>query len=194
LGNDREKTGDSEPLIQAVLQDVVCLIGPVRSQIPHNKSFFAVLHDEAATDFLEMEDRSFIRRHVPYTARLNPEGSRHGEAGLSEGRTDYQTRRSLCFIWCCRRSGCFRQEWEKKLEEAAKSHYLIQRYCAVPQLPMLVVEEDQVIFRPFNYLIGCFVYNESFAGPYIRDRQQKHHRERGRVLYSAGVSGGYRLT
>jgi hypothetical protein len=35
-------------------------------------------------------------------------------------------------------------------------------------MPMAVVTADQVAFIPFHYLIGCFVYNGAFQGPYIR--------------------------
>ncbi len=164
-----ERSDEIQPLIQAVLQDTVCLIGPVRSQIPHNKSFFAILHDETATKFLNEKERAFIRRHVPYTARLDWDNRTLWKQWIDQKDKLIikPEDRYASFGVVAGRDVSF-HEWREKLEEAAKSQYLVQRYCDVPQLPMMVVEDENVTFRPFNYLIGCFVYNESFQGPYVR--------------------------
>lgn len=157
------------PLIDAVLTDAVCLVGPVRSQIPHNKRFFTVLHDEKATDFLDAQEREFVRRHVPYTAKLSntdekkwkqwlqnkdqfiiKPDDRYASFGVFAGR-DYTT-----------------EEWEEKLKTAVSQSYLIQQYCSVPRADMAVFGEEAPVFHPFYYLIGCFVYNGVFQGPYIR--------------------------
>ena len=164
-----ERSDEIQPLIQAVLQDTVCLIGPVRSQISHNKSFFAILHDEAATGFLNETERAFIRRHVPYTARLNQDNQtlwKHWIDQKDELIIKPEDRYASFGVVAGQDVSI--QEWQEKLEEAAKSQYLVQRFCDVPQLPMMVVEDENITFRPFNYLVGCFVYNESFQGPYVR--------------------------
>jgi len=158
-----------QPLIEAVLRDAVCLVGPVRSQIPHNKRFFAVLHDEKATHFLSKEEREFIRRHIPYTARLSDKDAeqwqewlqnknqliikpddRYASFGVFAGRDDTH------------------DEWEKKLLTALPQSYLVQRYCSVPRLDMAVFNNQEPSFQSFYYLVGCFVYNGKFQGPYIR--------------------------
>ncbi len=158
-----------EPLIEAILTDAVCLVGPVRSQIPHNKRFFAVLHDEKATNFLNAREREFVRRHVPYTAKLSntddeqwqdwiknkdhliiKPDDRYASFGVFAGR-DYAA-----------------HEWEEKLETAVSQSYLIQQYCSVPRVDMAVFSDQEPVFQPFYYLIGCFLYNGVFQGPYIR--------------------------
>lgn len=158
-----------QPLIEAVLRDAVCLVGPVRSQIPHNKRFFVVLHDEKATDFLSEEEREFVRRHVPYTARLSDDDDekwqewlqnkdqliikpddRYASFGVFAGR-DYS-----------------HDEWKEKLTTALPHSYLVQQYCSVPRVDMALFNNPEPAFHPFYYLVGCFVYNGKFQGPYIR--------------------------
>jgi glutathionylspermidine synthase len=157
------------PLIQAILDEIVCVVGPVRSQIPHNKQFFAILHDERATHFLSQDERAFVRRHVPFTARL--------EKGDSLQWQDWLKNKDRLIIKPTDRYASYgvyagrdyeQKEWEQKLRTASDQSYLIQEYCKVPRMPMAVVTKNGVTFEPFYYLIGCFVYNGIFQGPYIR--------------------------
>lgn len=157
------------PLIEAVLRDAVCLVGPVRSQIPHNKRFFSVLHDEKATEFLSEKEREFVRRHIPYTARLSGDDAEKWQAWL-------QNKEQLIIKPDDRYAsyGVFagrdytHDEWKKKLVTALPQSYLVQQYCSVPRLDMAVFNHSEPVFQPFYYLVGCFVYNGKFQGPYIR--------------------------
>ncbi|SMP60094.1 circularly permuted type 2 ATP-grasp protein [Anoxynatronum buryatiense] len=157
------------PLAEAIEADHVCLVGAVRSQIPHHKRFFAILHDEEATGFLDESQRRFIREHVPYTAQLQRNNEADWQHWLKE-KDRYiikpEDRYASYGVYAGRDWSS--EEWEKKLQRAAAEDYLIQEFCQVPQLPMAVVEEHRVDFEPFYYLTGCFVYNEIFQGPYIR--------------------------
>jgi len=161
------------PFIQAVLEEKVCVIGPIRSQISHNKRFFSILHDQEAVSFLNEQEREFIRKHIPYTAVLAEENSQKWTQWLEE-KDRYiikpEDRYASYGVFAGRDYSA--SEWEDKLKTAASQSYLIQEYCHVPQLPMAVVSDDQVQFLPFYYLIGCFVYNEVFQGPYIRAGSQ----------------------
>ncbi|MDW7670074.1 MAG: glutathionylspermidine synthase family protein [Bacillota bacterium] len=164
-----ENQKELKPLIQAILDDIACVVGPVRSQIPHNKQFFAILHDENTAHFLSQEERNFVKRHVPFTARL--------EEGDSLRWLDWLENKDRLIIKPTDRYASYGVyagrdheiiEWEQKLRTAAAQSYLIQEYCQVPRMPMAVVTKDGATFESFYYLIGCFVYNGIFQGPYIR--------------------------
>lgn len=164
-----EHEAQLQPLIQAILEDAVCVIGPVRSQIPHNKRFFAVLHDEEATAFLSQDERDFVRRHVPFTAALEASDPQKWQAWIDQKDLYLikpDDRYASYGVYAGRDFST--EEWTQKLNTALTQSYLIQAYCHVPQMPMAVVTADQVAFIPFHYLIGCFVYNGAFQGPYIR--------------------------
>lgn len=164
-----ENEEDVRPLIEAVLTDAVCLVGPVRSQIPHNKRFFAVLHDEKATDFLEAGEREFVRRHVPYTARLSSTDEKqwqHWRQNKDQLIIKPDDRYASYGVFAGKDYTA--EEWEKKLTAAVSQSYLVQQYCSVPRADMAVFSEEEPSFHSFYYLIGCFVYNGVFQGPYIR--------------------------
>lgn len=158
-----------QPLAEAIETDQVCLVGAVRSQIPHHKRFFAILHDETATDFLDEAQRRFIQEHVPYTARLQRHDEGLWQQWLREkDRYIIKPEDRYASYGVYAGKDWSPQEWEEKLQKAAAEDYLIQEFCQVPQLPMTMVKDGQVEVEPFYYLTGCFVYNEVFQGPYIR--------------------------
>jgi uncharacterized circularly permuted ATP-grasp superfamily protein len=55
-------------LIDAYRKRVVCVANSLRCKIPHKKAFFAVLSDERREYLFDAAERSFIRKHVPWTA------------------------------------------------------------------------------------------------------------------------------
>ncbi len=160
---------ETRALIDAYVADDVCVIGPLRSQIPHNKRFFAVLHQESATAFLNREELDFIHKHIPYTAILTKKNPDQWQEWVSH-KDQYIIKPEDWYA----SSGVYAgkdyndQEWGRMLQKAAGEDYLIQRYCKVPQMPMAMFREGEAWFEDQQYLMGCFVYNEKFQGPYIR--------------------------
>jgi len=153
--------------IRAYREGAVCVVGGFSSQIIHNKMIFKVLHDEANASLFTTEETRFIRAHVPHTEVLTGENmhtyieepscwilkpfDQYGAHGIHMGR-DMDA-----------------AAWRQAVtESAASGGYLVQAACRVPRLPMLTIDEDRVFFEPYNYLIGLFQYNESFAGFYSR--------------------------
>ncbi|RQD70987.1 MAG: hypothetical protein D5S00_02660 [Tindallia sp. MSAO_Bac2] len=164
-----ERYPETRALVDAYLAGDVCVIGPLRSQIPHNKRFFAVLHQESATDFLSTEDRRFIKEHIPYTAILNRNNPDRWKE-WAENKDQYIIKPEDLYAssGVCAGRDYHPDEWEKLLAEAAEKDYLIQKYCQVLRMPMLMFQNGRPIFEEQQYLMGCFLYNENFQGPYIR--------------------------
>ncbi|MBA2354918.1 MAG: circularly permuted type 2 ATP-grasp protein, partial [Acidobacteria bacterium] len=58
---------DTRVLVQAYRDRLACVANTFRCKIPHKKSFFAVLTDEAHTHRFSAAEQAVIRAHVPWT-------------------------------------------------------------------------------------------------------------------------------
>jgi uncharacterized circularly permuted ATP-grasp superfamily protein len=58
---------DTRVLVQAYRDRLACVANTFRCKIPHKKSFFAVLTDEAHAARFSTEEHAVIRAHVPWT-------------------------------------------------------------------------------------------------------------------------------
>lgn len=58
---------DTRVLVQAYRDRLACVANTFRCKIPHKKSFFAVLTDEAHASRFSADEHAVIRAHVPWT-------------------------------------------------------------------------------------------------------------------------------
>lgn len=61
---------ECKTLLQAYESRAVCVANTLRCKIPHKKAFFAVLTDERNEKLFSSAEHALIRRHVPWTRRL----------------------------------------------------------------------------------------------------------------------------
>jgi hypothetical protein len=61
---------ECKALVQAYESRAVCVANTFRCKIPHKKAFFAVLTDERNEKLFSTSEHGLIRRHVPWTRRL----------------------------------------------------------------------------------------------------------------------------
>ncbi|HYL69011.1 MAG TPA: circularly permuted type 2 ATP-grasp protein [Candidatus Limnocylindria bacterium] len=61
---------ECKDLVQAYESRAVCVANTFRCKIPHKKAFFAVLTDERNEKLFSAAEHALIRRHVPWTRRL----------------------------------------------------------------------------------------------------------------------------
>src|SRR4029077_6895834 len=61
---------ECKALVQAYESRAVCVANTLRCKIPHKKAFFAVLTDERNENLFRAAEHALIRRHVPWTRRL----------------------------------------------------------------------------------------------------------------------------
>ncbi|MBM3266749.1 MAG: hypothetical protein FJZ01_03785 [Candidatus Sericytochromatia bacterium] len=75
-----EKLAECQAMLQAVKDRAVCMINPFRGKYLHKKAVFALLTAEELQDLFSAEEQEAIRKHIPWTRRLEP-GSTvfHGE-------------------------------------------------------------------------------------------------------------------
>jgi len=65
-----EKLDEVQAMYNAVKNHDVCLINPFRAKLVHKKSLFALLTHERNQHLFETEEQEVIRRHIPWTRRI----------------------------------------------------------------------------------------------------------------------------
>ncbi|SCY40310.1 glutathionylspermidine synthase family protein [Alkaliphilus peptidifermentans] len=164
-----ERAEEVQDFINAYLAGDICVIGPLRSQIIHNKNIFAILHDKDKTPFLSDDERGFINKHIPFTIVFNNNDNemvkytlenknklvlkpmdKYASRGVRIGR-DYND-----------------HEWMKIIKDEAVEDYLLQEFCMVPKISMAKFTYDDIEFFDYNYIIGLFMYNGKLQGVYTR--------------------------
>jgi len=68
------RPAECRALVEAYRTRAVCVANTLRCKIPHKKAFFAVLTDDRFKSLFSAEERTAIRRHVPWT-RVVRDGS-----------------------------------------------------------------------------------------------------------------------
>lgn len=64
------RPAECEVLVKAYAQGAVCMANPFRCKLPHKKSFFALLTDDAFAELLTDDERAIVQAHVPWTRVL----------------------------------------------------------------------------------------------------------------------------
>ena len=62
-----ERYEECGPLLAAVRDDAVLLVGDFHTQLVHNKTIFRILHEARTQVMLTEEERAFVKAHVPLT-------------------------------------------------------------------------------------------------------------------------------
>lgn len=174
-------------LVQAMKQGKTVWIGPVKTQVIHNKRVFYVLHLEEFQDMFTQEEKEFIKKHVPYTAELTK--NRLTEE-LIEDKDNYLLKPPDSYAAKGVLAGrkATPEEWKKALEEGAGSGMLLQRFAELPKIRCIdfEAEGDTAIY---HHITGLFVYDGELAGIFSRASRQEMIAEQydGRTLPTFGV-------
>jgi len=154
--------------IEAYKDQAVCVVGPIKSQILHNKIIFKILHDEDTLHFLSHDEKQFVKKHIPITKQFQGESDTFLE--VLENKDRYIIK--PCDLYGSRGvyAGLdFNQiEWEEKLKDAFNNDYLYQEYFHPYEREFVEFDNHQIKVSPFKCITGLFVYNEKFAGLYTR--------------------------
>ncbi|MFO7896297.1 MAG: glutathionylspermidine synthase family protein [Candidatus Cloacimonadales bacterium] len=165
-----KRLAEVEDFIQAYREQAVCVVGPFRSQIMHNKIFFSILHNHEINGYLNADELNFVQKHIPQTTVLSA-------AAVAQARTQkdafvlkpqdlYGGKNVICGLDCTER------EWQKLLARNSKEpNSLLQEFCNFTQLSLPVFQSDKFSYQPFKTTLGLFTYNGKFSGLYSRVSQ-----------------------
>lgn len=164
-----ERAATVKPFLDAYLAGDVCVVGPFRSQIIHNKIVFALLHDEGKTPFLTDEEREFIKEHIPFTAILD-KSNKELISSTVENKNSLVLKPMDKYASKGVRIGkdCSTEEWVRIIKEEVQEEYIVQEFCRVPMLPMAFFNKEGIEFKKFKYIIGLYMYDGGLQGIYTR--------------------------
>jgi len=163
-----ERADEIKDFINAYLNGDVCVVGSLRSQIPHNKKIFSILHNEKETSFLNEFERAFIEKHIPYTVEFDINNSDLIEKAKKNKDLFVLKPVDKYASYGVKIGKDFTQnEWDDFINNL-KDDYLLQELCSIPKIDMAMFKNNEFVFEKNNYIIGLFVYNEKLNGVYVR--------------------------
>ena len=164
-----------DDLWQAYQDHAVCLVGPIRSQIIHNKIIFAILHDQEQVSFLSEEEEQFIAEYIPYTELIDTDNEEklteiiaRQEELVLKPLDDYGANGVMIGV------DVKKEEWAKEVKRIweEEEEYLIQEFCALPEKELIDFEAGELNYNSYKYILGLFNYKQDFKGIYNRAGQQ----------------------
>lgn len=163
-----ERSEEIQDLINAYRDKAVCVIGPVKSQIMHNKIIFKILHDEDTQELFTDEEKKYIKAHIPYTKELS------GNKIIYEEALNNKDKYIIKPVDLYASKGVYagrdftQNQWKEKLDQCWNNDYLLQEFCIPYTRDFIELEKDELKVSKFGHIIGLFMYNEKLAGLYTR--------------------------
>ena len=156
--------------ISAVKDGAVCLIGDFTTQIVHNKVLYRILHHPATSAFLSEEERTYVKRHVPYTALMTADYLPYEEIVSQKDRFILKPLDSYgskgVFAGVEYESDA---EWKEIVDSHRIEGYLVQEIVLPYQTKNIDFSKGaDADFIPVSNLTGLFVYDGRFQGIYSR--------------------------
>ncbi|MDP8226704.1 MAG: glutathionylspermidine synthase family protein [Candidatus Celaenobacter polaris] len=163
-----ERADEVKDLLSAHKDGNVCMVGPFRSHVIHNKRIFSILRDTKKTLFLNDEEQKFVRLHIPFTKELSdPDAENRARTSKDEYILKPMDRYAA--------KGVFvgvdhtQEEWERTIDSIQdKDSYLVQQFIEPPKIPCITFRDEKPFVEEYKYITGLFVYNGRFHGLYTR--------------------------
>ncbi|MBN2017818.1 MAG: glutathionylspermidine synthase family protein [Candidatus Cloacimonetes bacterium] len=163
-----QRADEVKDLLTAYADGNVCMIGPFRSHIIHNKFIFSILHNEEATGFLTEQEREYIIKHVPYTKEFSdPEAKDRVVKDKDQLILKPMDRYAAKGVYIGRDHSP--DEWVQIVHSLTDhDEYIVQEFVEPPQLDCVEFYNGEPVLEPYKYINGLFVYNGRFSGLYTR--------------------------
>lgn len=163
-----ERSHEIEDFISAYKDKSVCVIGPIKSQIMHNKIIFKILHEEETLEFLSLKERDYVKKHIPYTIEFKGDMSTFTEALENKDKYVIKPRDLFASKGVYVGKDFNKEQWRQKLEENWEKDYLLQEFCTPYTQDLIQFENGEAKVSKLNHILGLFMYNEKLAGLYTR--------------------------
>lgn len=160
---------DSKVFLEAYRKRAVCVVGPLRSHIIHNKQTFTFLNSVLAEKYFTSDEILFIRERIPYTKKLADPSINLKEIVDNKDyyflkpHNSYATQGVICG------SNITYEEWEKTINailESKDERYLIQKKIDIPRHSFTVDESGSM--KLFNVKLDPYMFGGKFCGFYTR--------------------------
>lgn len=163
-----DRNEEIQDFINAYKDGAFCLIGPVKSQIMHNKIIFKILHDEDTQKIFTKEEVKFIKEHIPYTQEFR--GNKEVYEEVLNNKDKYIIKPMDLYA----SKGVYagrdftESQWKEKLDLCWNRDYLYQEFCVPYRRDFVEFKDGKVNVSKFGHITGLFMYNEKLAGLYTR--------------------------
>ncbi|MCL2437926.1 MAG: hypothetical protein FWC99_02380 [Coriobacteriia bacterium] len=153
------------------------LIGSFRTQLPHTKLSFEVLHLPQTLDLLTKEEVTFVQAHVPYTVRLSAELPvldeivQNKDVWIIKPLDSYGSKG----VWAGRELS--KDAWEDLIRSSVVNQdHIAQKYIEqysapnlesgffLPAMKKPTLKDGLPAVRKYRDLTGLFVYGGQFKG------------------------------
>jgi len=163
-----EKAEQIPVFIEAYKNKAFCCIGSIKSQVVHNKIIFKILHDSDTLEFLSIEEREFVKKHIPFTGIFG------GDNVIFSDVLDNKDRYIMKPMDLNASQGVFvgkdlnQEDWAKRLTQVWQKDYIFQEFCTPYEREHIVYKDGKPEIDSFKSILGLFIYKEKFAGMYTR--------------------------
>ncbi|MFA5525035.1 MAG: glutathionylspermidine synthase family protein [Tissierellales bacterium] len=163
-----DRSEEIRDFINAYRDKAVCVIGPIKSQIMHNKIVFKILHDEDVQEMLTEEERDFIKKHIPQTKEFSGDRKIYDE--VLNNKDNYIIKPLDLYA----SKGVYAgrdftlDQWKERLDKSWNNDYICQEFCVPFTSDFVEFQGGKVKVSKFGNIVGLFMYNEKLAGMYTR--------------------------
>lgn len=161
-----EYKNEAKDFIDGYMNSDFIAIGSFRSTLFYTKDIFRILLDKKTLEFLDEEEREFVKKHIPFTQRFDYEKDYEE---LIANKDKY----ILKPIYGYASKGIFvgkemnKEQFKKALDEIKDIEYIYQEYYEVDPMKYVVFDPDAKL-KEFSFVTGLFIYNKKFISPYTR--------------------------
>ncbi len=161
---------DTRVLVQAYEQRLACVANTFRCKIPHKKSFFAVLTDEAHAARFSAAEHAVIRAHVPWTRVVAERRTATSSGDDVDLTTFIRTQRTRLVLKPTDDFGghgvtlgwdTAAEEWDDTLQRAVQSppgSWVVQERIPIRREVFPMVETDPHRVTTRDMLVDCAPY------------------------------------
>lgn len=162
-----DRLAECAPLLAAVREDAVLLVGDFHTQLVHNKTIFRILHEPRTQQMLTPEEQAFVQAHVPLTKTFAeediPRVLADKDAWILKPLDSYASRGVHAGVECTQ------QQWEEIVRATPLQGYLLQEFYRPYVTENYGIGPDGQFGRNRYYnLTGIYVYDGVAQGVYSR--------------------------
>ena len=163
---------EAPALFEAYAARAVCVANGLRCKLFHKKAIFAVLSDEANGHLFTLEEREVIRRHIPWTRKVQDGATTHNGRRVDLVEHVLANREQLVLKPNDEYGGkgvvlgweVDGSTWEEALVHALRSSYVVQQRVETARTAYPVYEDGEVRFAEFITDLDPFIFGTRVTG------------------------------
>lgn len=168
-----EHWDDVQPFLNGLKNAAVPMIGPLSTQIVHDKQVLAVMQRPATRAFMTEEENQFISDHVPKTMFLKDVENIDAVVSYPE-KWVLKPADWYASINVTVGASCEKKVWKSQIESCLHDEmpWIIQEYIEPSQSPVIPLYGHENDFtgsvKNYNDIFGVYILKGEYSGIYLR--------------------------